>query len=69
MGYYIVKVYGLVCDICKASEECVPPSDASNKLNATRNMLAEPPGRWRYVNRRDICPKSDGRHIAARAEG
>lgn len=67
MSHYVVKVYGLVCDVCERDEETVPAIDEPNKLAAARRQLSRPPGNWRYVNGKDICGKSDGRHIAARA--
>ena len=70
MSYYIVKVYGLVCDVagCDGSEECIPLIDEPNKLAAARRELANPPSSWRHINGRDVCPKDDQAHMDALVE-
>jgi hypothetical protein len=57
MSYYVVKVYGLVCDNCEASEEYVPDRDAPDKLAATRRALAAGPTKWTYKDGKDLCSK------------
>jgi hypothetical protein len=57
MSYYIVKVYGLVCDNCEASEEHVPNVDDPGKLVATRRALSKPPSNWTRRDGQDLCGK------------
>lgn len=59
MAYYVVKVYGLICDGdgCKESIECMPPIDARDKLAAARRELALEPDGWTYRDGRDLCAK------------
>ncbi len=60
MGYYVVKVYGLICDGgdgCEASVEAVPLIDSRNKLAEVRKQLALPPDRWTHRKGKDYCPK------------
>jgi hypothetical protein len=57
VSYYVVKVYGLVCDNCEASEEHVPAIDEPNKLAATRRELSKPPSSWSYQDGKDLCAK------------
>lgn len=64
MSYYIVKVYGLVCDTdgCETTEEAVPPVDAPDKLAATRRELRDAPASgWTYKDGKDRCPKCSRR--------
>lgn len=65
MGYYVMKLYGLICNVCDASEEHVPPVDEPRKLADTRAALAT--GGWTYVAGRDVCGKRDADHEAARS--
>ncbi|HLL69107.1 MAG TPA: hypothetical protein VK453_25830 [Micromonosporaceae bacterium] len=60
MSYYVVKVYGLVCDNCNASQEHVPRIDQPRKLAETRGALAsgpDPRSRWIRRNGQDLCGK------------
>lgn len=59
MAYYVVKVYGLICDGagCEASIECMPPIGARNKLTAARRELAREPDGWTYRAGPDLCAK------------
>jgi hypothetical protein len=61
VSYYVVKVYGLVCDDCEASAETVPEVDAHDKLAAARRQLSEPPDNWTYRDGKDRCEKCSGR--------
>ncbi len=65
MSYYVMKLYGLVCDVCEASVETVPPPNEPNKLAWSRRTLARSPDNFRYVNGKDICPKVDSAHEEA----
>lgn len=56
MAHYVVKVYGLICDECGATVECVPPI-ARNKLAAARRLVSDSPDRWVYRGGRDLCEK------------
>jgi hypothetical protein len=58
MSYYIVKVYGLVCDNCEFSEEAVPRVDTRGKLAEARRILREDPASgWTFTGGKDLCPK------------
>ena len=57
MSYYVVKIYGLVCDNCEASVEHIPFIDDRDKLAATRSALSKPPDNWTYRNGGDLCEK------------
>jgi hypothetical protein len=61
MSYYVVKVYGLICDDCETSIEAVPLIDARNKLAEVRKQLAGPPDRWTYRDGKDRCPQCSTR--------
>ncbi|MBQ1064495.1 hypothetical protein [Micromonospora sp. C41] len=65
MSYYVMKLYGLVCDVCEFSEDYVPEVDEPRKLAATRADFAE--RGWKRVGARDICPNLDAEHEAARS--
>lgn len=56
MSYYIVKVYGIYCDVarCSASEEYVPHIDEPNKLRETRAAISKQG--WTFVDGKDCCP-------------
>ena len=65
MSYYIVKVYGLVCDVCDvATEENVPKIDEPHKLAATRRRLSGSPSGWVYRDGKDVCGKCAARDAA-----
>jgi hypothetical protein len=57
VSYYVVKVYGLVCNNCEASEEAVPAIDARDKLAAARRELSKPPSNWTHRDGKDYCGK------------
>ena len=62
-----MKLYGLVCDVCDNSEEHVPAVDEPRKLADTRAEFAKRD--WTRVAGRDVCPKRDAEHAAARTPG
>lgn len=64
MSHYVMKLYGLVCDVCEALEEHVPAVDEPRKLADTRAELAK--RGWIYVAGKDVCPKRDAEHEAVR---
>lgn len=64
MTYYVVKVYGLVCDLCEHSEEFIPTSGDPQPLAATRRYFRK--RGWRHAAGRDICPKTE-RHTPPNA--
>lgn len=55
MGYYVVTVYGLICDECEATEDSAPYSDEPHKLAAARRELSKPPSNWTRRDGRDLC--------------
>ncbi|MFF3867369.1 hypothetical protein [Micromonospora sp. NPDC001898] len=55
MSHYVMKLYGLVCDLCEISEEHVPPVDEPRKLADTRAEFAK--RGWTRRNAQDCCPK------------
>lgn len=65
MSHYVMKLYGLVCDVCEGSEEHVPPVDEPRKLADTRAELAK--RGWTRAAGSDICGKRDAQHDAARS--
>ncbi|MEU1761144.1 hypothetical protein [Micromonospora sp. NPDC005652] len=64
MSHYVVKLYGLVCDVCGYEEEHVPLIDDARKLAATRAYFAE--RGWKHVNGKDVCATRDADHEEAR---
>ncbi|MGC5019032.1 hypothetical protein [Micromonospora sp. DT47] len=65
MSYYVMKLYGLICNVCEASEEHVPRADEPRKLADTRAELAK--WGWTYVAGLDVCGKRDAEHQAVRS--
>lgn len=61
MSYYVVKVYGLICEDCDASIEAVPLIDTHHKLAEVRKQLAGPPNGWTYRDGKDRCPRCSNR--------
>ena len=59
MSYYVVKVYGLICDGegCEASIEAVPHVETRDKLAEVRKQLAGPPDAWVYRDGKDLCAR------------
>ncbi len=66
MSHYVMKLYGLVCDVCEFSEEHVPLVDAPRKLAETRAEFAK--RGWTHVVGKDVCAKRDAAHEAAKAQ-
>lgn len=66
MSHYVMKLYGLVCDVCEFSEEHVPLIDQPRKLVETRAELAK--RGWTHVAGKDVCPKPDAAHDEARSQ-
>jgi hypothetical protein len=63
MSYYVVKVYGLDCDVegCGETIEAIPLIDSPRKLDEVRRQLAQPPDSWTYRDGKDLCPRHSKR--------
>ncbi|MER7331803.1 MULTISPECIES: hypothetical protein [unclassified Micromonospora] len=64
MSHYVIKLYGLVCDVCDYSEEHVPQVDERRKLADTRAEFAK--RGWARVAGKDVCSRRDANHEEAR---
>ena len=54
MSYYVMKVYGLICDACGTETEHVPKKDNARKLAESRAAVAALEG-WTHADGEDFC--------------